>query len=333
MEAESAVPDFWGKGEHARQVMRRVASLRETVSVWRAAQREATGLVDLFALAQEEQDREMLEHLAVDAAGLNKKVGALELLLAFKSEHDSRNAILAIHAGAGGTESQDWAEMLLRMYLRWAERRGFTATILDLSPGEEAGVKSTQVEVVGAYAYGYLKSERGNHRLVRLSPYDANHARHTSFALVEVMPEADEVDVSINPDDLRIDFFRASGAGGQNVQKTSTAVRIVHVPTGITVAVQNERSQRQNRDAAMKILSTRLMQIELEKQAAEHAKLKGEHIAAEFGSRIRSYVLHPYKQVKDHRTSYESTDPDGVLGGDIDGFIAAFVTASVGKTT
>ena len=312
--------------------MRRVSLLRETLEVWRAVQRDATGLVDLLALAQEEQDREVLEHLAADAAALKKKIGALELELAFQGPHDARNAILAIHAGAGGTESQDWAEMLLRMFLRWAERRGFTAAILDLSAGEEAGIKSAQVEIVGSHAYGYLKSEKGNHRLVRLSPYDANHARHTSFALVEVMPEAEEVDVTINPDDLRIDFFRASGAGGQNVQKTSTAVRIVHVPTGTTVAVQNERSQRQNREAAMKILSTRLMQMELDKQAAEQAKIKGEHVPAEFGSRIRSYVLHPYKQVKDHRTGYESTDPDAVLDGDIDGFIAAFVTAAVGKS-
>ena len=311
--------------------MRRVSSLRETVEVWHAARRDATGLVDLLALAQEEQDREVLGHLAADAAALKKKIGALELELAFQGPHDARNAILAIHAGAGGTESQDWAEMLLRMFLRWAERRGFTATILDLSPGEEAGIKSTQVEIVGSHAYGYLKSEKGNHRLVRLSPYDASHARHTSFALVEVMPEAEEVDVSINPDDLRMDFFRASGAGGQNVQKTSTAVRIVHIPTGTTVAVQNERSQRQNREAAMKILSTRLMQMEMDKQAAEQAKIKGEHVPAEFGSRIRSYVLHPYKQVKDHRTGYESTDPEAVLDGDIDGFIAAFVTAAVGK--
>ena len=220
--------------------------------------------------------------------------------------------------------------MLLRMYLRWAERRGFDAAILDISHGEEAGIKSAHIDLKGKYAYGYAKSEKGSHRLIRLSPFDADHARHTSFALVEVMPEADPVEVTIDPDDLRFDYFRASGKGGQNVQKNSTAVRIVHGPTGITVSVQNERSQRQNREAAMTILASRLMRLELEKQAKEKARIKGEYVPAEWGNKIRSYVLHPYKMVKDHRTEHGSTDPDAVLDGDLDPFLGAYVRLMAG---
>lgn len=311
--------------------MRRLAELRETVETWRGLEKQARHLQELLDLSIAEGDRSLVEQIAAETSQLASRLSEIELQCAFQGDYDARDAILAIHAGAGGTESQDWAQMLLRMYLRWAERRGFTANILDLSPGEEAGIKSAQVEVKGRYAYGYLRSEKGVHRLVRLSPFDADHARHTSFALVEVLPEAEPVDVSINPDDLRIDFFRAGGHGGQNVQKTSTAVRIVHVPTGVTVSVQNERSQRQNREAAMTILLSRLMQLELAKRAEEQAKLKGEYVPAEWGNRIRSYILHPYKRVKDHRTGHESTDPDAVLDGDLDGFMAAYITASVGQ--
>ena len=220
--------------------------------------------------------------------------------------------------------------MLLRMYLRWAERRGFAAAVLDISHGEEAGIKSAHIDLKGKYAYGYAKSEKGSHRLIRLSPFDADHARHTSFALVEVMPEADPVEVTIDPDDLRLDYFRASGKGGQNVQKNSTAVRVVHEPTGITVSVQNERSQRQNREAAMTILASRLMRLEMEKQAKEKARLKGEYVPAEWGNKIRSYILHPYKMVKDHRTEYGSSDPDAVLDGDLDPFLGAYIRLMAG---
>jgi len=251
----------------------------------------------------------------------------------FSGPHDERTAILAVHAGAGGTESQDWAEMLLRMYLRWAERQGYKTQVLDMSPGEEAGIKSALVEISGACAYGYLKAERGVHRLVRISPFDAAHARHTSFALVEVLPEAEQgVDIIINQDDLRIDVFRAGGHGGQSVQKNSTAIRITHLPTGTVVVCQNERSQLQNRESAMKVLHARLMQIELKKKADEQAKLKGQHIPAEWGNQIRSYVLHPYRMVKDHRTEYETSDTAAVLDGALEPLLEAYLLSTVGGT-
>ena len=314
--------------------MRQLSELRDTVTVWRGLEQDASHLEELFALSEEENDREFQRQLAADAAELDGRLDQLELQLAFRGEHDRRSAILSIHAGAGGTESQDWAEMLLRMFLRWAERRGFQVSVLDISAGEEAGIKSAQVEVNGKLAYGYLKSEKGVHRLVRLSPFDADHARHTSFALVEVMPEAEaDVDIVVSSDDLRIDYFRAGGKGGQNVQKNSTAVRLVHLPSGTTVSVQNERSQKQNREAAMKILVSRLLQQELARRAEAQAKIKGEYVPAEWGNKIRSYVLHPYKLVKDHRTSYEATDTDAVLDGDLDGFIAAYITESLGPAS
>ncbi len=256
----------------------------------------------------------------------------LEFQLAFSGKYDVRNAILTIHAGAGGTESQDWAQMLLRMYLRWAERRGYKARILDISQGEEAGIKSAIVEVSGEYACGYLKSEHGVHRLVRLSPFDADHARHTSFVLVEVMPEAEAgVDVKIAPDDLRTDVFRSSGPGGQHMQKTSSAVRLTDLPTGLVVTCQNERSQHLNKETALKILETRLLELELTKRAEERVKLKGKRIAAGWGNQIRSYVLHPYKMVKDHRTDYQASDTEAVLDGELDDFITAYLRFSMGK--
>ena len=256
----------------------------------------------------------------------------MELELAFSGEYDSRNAILQIHAGAGGTESQDWAEMLLRMYLRWSERRGYKAEILDESRGEEVGIKNVTVGISGEYAFGYLKSEHGVHRLVRLSPFDSDHARHTSFVLVEVMPEAEEnVDVKIAAEDLKIDTFRSSGAGGQNVQKVSSAVRITHLPTGIVVTCQTERSQLQNKAIAIKILYSRILEMELEKQAEERAKLKGKRIEAGWGNQIRSYVLHPYKMVKDNRTDHETSNTEAVLNGELDGFITAFLRSIVGR--
>ena len=308
--------------------MRRISELRDAVGVWRKLELEAGHLSELLDLAEHEDDREIKS----EASEITVQLDRLEFNLALSGPYDGRNALLSIHAGAGGTESQDWAEMLLRMYLRWAERCGFDATLLDMSHGEEAGIKSVQVELKGKYAYGYAKSEKGSHRLVRLSPFDADHARHTSFALVEVMPEAEPVEVTIDPDDLRTDYFRASGKGGQNVQKNSTAVRVVHEPTGGTVSVQNERSQRQNREAAMTILASRLMRLELEKQTKEQAKLKGDYIPAEWGNKIRSYILHPYKLVKDHRTEFESTDPDGVLAGDLDPFVRAHVSHRAGES-
>jgi len=256
----------------------------------------------------------------------------MELERAFSGEYDDRNAILSIHAGAGGTESQDWAQMLMRMYLRWAERRGYQAEVLDVSPGEEAGIKSAVIDVSGDYATGYLKSEHGVHRLVRLSPFDADHARHTSFALVEVMPEAEaDVDVKIAPEDLKVETFRSSGPGGQHMQKTSSAVRLTHLPTGLTVSCQSERSQHQNKEIAMKIMFSRLLEVELERRAEARAKIKGKRIAAGWGNQIRSYVLHPYKMVKDHRTDYQTSDTEAVLDGELDGFVSAYLRSILGE--
>jgi peptide chain release factor 2 len=241
--------------------------------------------------------------------------------------------LLSIHAGAGGTESQDWAEMLMRMYLRWSEAGGYKASLVDQTEGEEAGLKSVTLEIEGEYAYGYLKAERGVHRLVRISPFDANSRRHTSFALVEVVPDINsDIELEIKPEELEIDVYKSAGAGGQNVQKNSTAIRIKHLPTGIVVTCQNERSQTQNRETAMRILRGRLYDIELKKQEEEQARLKGKHIEAGWGNQIRSYVLHPYKMVKDHRTSFEVGNAEGVLDGRLDGFIAAYLRHTIGET-
>ncbi|MCL5951977.1 MAG: peptide chain release factor 2, partial [Chloroflexi bacterium] len=247
-------------------------------------------------------------------------------------EYDHNNAILSVHAGAGGTESNDWAQMLMRMYLRWADARGFKTEILEEMPGDEAGIKSVTIQVMGEYAYGRLKAERGVHRLVRLSPFDANHRRHTSFALIEVMPEIDEtVEVEIKPEDVRIDIYHASGHGGQNVQKVATAVRLTHVPTGIVVTCQNERSQLQNKENAFKVLRSRLVELEIEKREQAKARIKGQHVEAGWGNQIRSYVLHPYQMVKDHRTEYETSRTDLVLDGDLDAFIEAYLRSQVGQ--
>ena len=245
-------------------------------------------------------------------------------------QYDSGDAILAIHAGAGGTDSQDWAEMLLRMYSRWAEAQGFTAEVIDMTQGEEAGIKSVTIAIGGSYAFGYLRSEKGVHRLVRLSPFDAAHRRHTSFALVEVLPQVamDSPEVPVDPGDVRIDVFRSSGAGGQNVQKNSTAIRLTHIPTGIVVTCQNERSQMQNKAVAMQVLRSRLLQIQQAKQEAEIAVLKGDYTKAEWGSQIRSYVLHPYQMVKDHRTDFEVGNSQAVLDGALNGLMEAYLRMS-----
>ncbi len=311
--------------------MRQLAEVNGVVQRWREVECRANDLAELAQLSFEEGDRSLETEIASELERVTSRLEEMEFELLFTGEYDERNAILAVHAGAGGTESQDWAEMLLRMYLRWAERRGHQADVLEVSYGEEAGVKSATIEVKGGYAYGWLKSERGVHRLVRLSPFDADHARHTSFALIEVLPEAEEeVEVEINPEDLRIETFRASGPGGQNVQKTSSAVRITHLATGTVVVCQNERSQLQNKETAMRILRSRLLDLELARRAQEQARLKGEHIAAAWGNQIRSYVLHPYKMVKDHRTGYETSDAAAVLDGDLDGFISAYLKSAIG---
>ncbi len=330
LEITSAKPDFWLDQTKAQDTMRRLAEQKKTVEQWRGMEKRVADLAELAHLTEED------ESLQVEIQSETEKAEAaldkLEFQLAFSGEYDRRNAILTVHAGAGGTESQDWAEMLMRMYLRWAERHGYQAEILESTQGEEAGMKSVLIEVAGDYAYGYLKAEHGVHRLVRLSPFDADHARHTSFALVEIMPEAKaDVDIEIGPDDLKVETFRSSGPGGQHMQKTSSAVRLTHLPTGLVVTCQSERSQYRNKEIAMKILRSRILELELEKRAEEKAKLKGKRIAAGWGNQIRSYVLHPYKMVKDHRTDYQTGDPDAVLDGELDGFLAAYHRSGLGR--
>ena len=310
--------------------MRQLAEKSRVVQRWRELESKLADLSELSDISEE--DDTMQADVEKEVNELAAYLDELEFELSFSGEYDARNAILAIHAGAGGTESQDWAEMLMRMYLRWAERRGYQTEVLDISPGDEAGVKSTVIAVNGEYATGYLKSEHGVHRLVRLSPFDADHARHTSFALVEVMPEAEgDIDLQIAPDDIKVETFRSSGPGGQHMQKTSSAVRITHVPTGMVASCQSERSQFMNKDIAMKILGARLLERELEKREEERAKLKGRRIEAGWGNQIRSYVLHPYKMVKDHRTNYETGNPEAVLDGELDDFITACLRSSMGK--
>jgi peptide chain release factor 2 len=312
--------------------MRRIAEDREQVDVWRSLETQARDLGTLLELAEAEADAGVAEEVAREADELAARLDEMELALALSGEYDRRDAILAVHAGAGGTDSQDWAQMLQRMYLRWADGRGFRAEVLDTSEGEEAGVKSVTLAVDGEYAYGYLRSEKGVHRLVRLSPFDSAHRRHTSFALVEVYPQVErDSEIVVNPADLRVDTFRSAGAGGQNVQKNETAIRITHLPTGIVVTCQNERSQTQNRENAMRVLRARLLDLQREQQEAELARLKGAHVKAEWGSQIRSYVLHPYQMVKDHRTGHESSNATAVLDGNLDGFMESYLRESLGR--
>ncbi len=330
LEQQAIEPGFWDNSLEAQTIMRRLARLHATSTTWRGLAARIQSTLELIDLALESQDFSMAEDIATECQSLSEEAQQHEFELVLSGEYDDNPAILAIHAGAGGTDSQDWAEMLLRMYTRWAEQRRFKCQLLDLSDGEEAGIKSATLEIIGPHAYGYAKSERGVHRLVRLSPFDSAHARHTSFALVEVLPEAgDEVNVTVDPDDLEIDTFKASGAGGQHVQKNSTAVRMKHLPSGIVVSCQNERSLTQNKEAALKILKARLMERELARKAEERERLKGDHISAGWGNQIRSYVLHPYKLVKDHRTAHESTNPEAVLAGELDGFIKTYLLSSV----
>lgn len=332
MEELSSKPGFWEDVEGAQKVMQQLTRHKETVGLWRGLAKHISDLSELLELAAADDDAAMAEELARDIEKVEDELEDLEFRLAFSGPHDAGNAILSIHAGAGGTESQDWASMLLRMYLRWAESHRFKTEMLDSMPGEEAGIKSATVAVAGEYAFGYLKSERGVHRLVRLSPFDAAHRRHTSFVLVEVVPDLeDEIEVQINPDDLRIDTFHAGGHGGQNVQKNATAIRITHLPTGLIASCQNERSLAQNRAMAMKVLRGRLYALEDAKREEERARLKGKHVSAGWGNQIRSYVLHPYHMVKDLRTDHEVGNTDAVLDGDIDSFMHSYLESLVGE--
>ena len=313
--------------------MRRMAGLKDELESWTGLESSARDLGELLDLALAESDESLTLELSGEVVELGSTLEELEFRLMLSGEYDDHNAILALHAGAGGVDSQDWAQMLMRMYLRWAERRGFKAEVLDVSPGDEAGIKSALMQISGLFAYGYLKAEKGVHRLVRISPFDGNHARHTSFALAEVMPEVESGgEITVGPDDIRIDTFRAGGHGGQSVQKNSTAVRITHLETGVRVSCQNERSQHQNKEIAMRILVSRLLELQRQKEAEELAKIKGEHISPEWGNQIRSYVLHPYQMVKDHRTEHTVSDTSTVLDGDLDEFVMSYLRSTVGDT-
>ncbi len=303
--------------------MKKATALRDESESWRFF---STQLNDLLELA-EMGDESMIAELEAEVDALEKDLDQRAFQAMLSGKYDQEDALLAIHAGAGGTDSQDWAEMLQRMYLRWAEKRKYKADILDLTVGEEAGIKSVTIAVSGDYAFGYLRSEKGTHRLVRISPFDSANRRHTSFALVEVLPQIsdDNLEIKIDAKDLRVDVYKSSGAGGQSVQKNSTAIRLTHLPTGVVVTCQNERSQLQNRENAMKVLRARLAELEEAKQKKELDELRGEYTKAEWGSQIRSYVLHPYHMVKDHRTNFEMGNTDAVLDGDLEQFMEAYL--------
>ncbi len=329
MEMLSLKSDFWDDQAKAREMLQKKTKLAEKVDNWKIFSNNINDIEHLLAIALQEKDDQVLIDLSAELDHLDSLVRQDELKMMLSSEQDPMNAIMAINAGAGGTEAQDWVEMLLRMYLRWAEKRGFTTNIIDTLPGDEAGIKSVSFTLEGEYAYGYAKAEIGIHRLVRISPFDASARRHTSFASVFVYPEVDDdIDIEIDEKELRIDTFRAGGKGGQHVNKTDSAVRITHLPTGIVVQCQNERSQHKNKSMAMKYLKSRLYEKELQQRndkIKEENKLKKD-IA--WGSQIRSYVLHPYKMVKDHRTNLENGNAGRVLDGDIDEFIQAYLMNS-----
>jgi peptide chain release factor 2 len=300
--------------------MKRLARLNERIEGWNKLIKSTADTIELAEMG----DEDFRPELETETTAIEKEVDRREFNAMLSGEYDRGDAIFAIHAGAGGTDSQDWAEMLQRMYLRWMEQHNYETNIIDMTPGEEAGIKSLTVAVSGRYAYGYLRAEKGVHRLVRLSPFDSNNRRHTSFAMVEVLPQVDDdIDIEINLNDLNIDTFKSGGAGGQNVQKNDTAVRITHIPTGIVASCQNERSQTQNRENAMKVLKARLLEIKEREKAEKLADLRGEYTKAEWGSQIRSYVLHPYQMVKDHRTDHETGNTQAVLDGGLDMFIEA----------
>jgi peptide chain release factor 2 len=320
LQTQTENPGFWQDGDRAQRVMKQLSSLKEEVSDWEEIRQRIDDTLELAQL----KDESLLPDLEPEVARIEAETEQREFTAMFSGKFDRNDALLAVHSGAGGTDSQDWAEMLERMYLRWAEAHKYETDILDFTEGEEAGIKSVTIAVNGLYAYGYLHPEKGVHRLVRLSPFDSAHRRHTSFALVEVLPQVDD------DDEIVIDVYRSSGAGGQNVQKNATAIRITHLPTGLVVTCQNERSQTQNRENAMRVLSSRLLVLKQQAQEEQLAELRGEFQKVEWGSQIRSYVLHPYQMVKDHRTNYETGNTQSVLNGDIDDFIEAYLRAQVG---
>ncbi len=317
-------PSVWEDQRRAQELGKRIARIESKIGTWESLWKEIHENLDMAALAEEEGDLSLVSDLSEAASNLADRVRDLELTTLLSGAYDARDAIVSLHAGAGGTESMDWVEMLYRMYTRWAERRGFKTEVLDMLPGEEAGLKSVSFAVKGDYPYGFLRSEKGVHRLVRISPFDANARRHTSFASVDVLPEmGEEDDIAINPEDLKIDTFRSSGAGGQNVQKVDSAVRLTHIPTGIVISCQNERSQYNNKVVAMRLLSAKLLALREEERRKEIDTLRGPQKEIAWGSQIRSYVFQPYTLVKDHRTGTEMGSVERVMDGDIDEFIYA----------
>jgi peptide chain release factor 2 len=323
LEQTSRASDFWNDSDTAQKTMQKIDSLKKVISPWRTLETEASELMELMVSLTENDP--MVSDIEKKTEELEKELASHESDIYLSGKYDSMPAILSIYAGAGGVDAQDWAEMILSMYLKYFERKGFAATVISKTDGTEAGIKNASIEVVGPFAYGLLKSERGVHRLVRISPYDADKARHTSFALVEVIPEITEIELDIPESDIKIDTFRASGHGGQGVNTTDSAVRLTHIPTGATVSVQNERSQLQNKQTALKILKSRVQAITDSEREKELKIIRGENMANEWGSQIRSYVIHPYQMVKDHRTNVETSDTQGVLGGDLDEFISAYL--------
>lgn len=327
LELKAGEPDFWNDIENSQKVLQRTKSLRSRIDNYNKLVGDCEDAITLAELGLDEGDETVLEEIRELHHDIHSRYEKMRLETLMKGEYDKNNAIITLHAGAGGTEAMDWVQMLFRMYSRWAEKNGFEIRVLDLLEGEEAGIKSVTASITGEYAYGYLKSEKGVHRLVRISPFDASGRRHTSFASMEVMPELDDsVEVEINPEDIKMDVYRSSGAGGQHVNKTSSAVRLTHIPTGIVVACQNERSQFQNRDMAMKMLKAKLLELKEQEQAEKLSQIKGEQMDIAWGSQIRSYVFCPYTLVKDHRTNYEDGNIQKIMDGEIDEFIQAYLS-------
>lgn len=328
LEQKASEPDFWNDTENSQKILQKIKSLRSKVERYNKLVSQWEDLITLCELGIEEQDESVIPEAVEGFKAFKKEFEALRLETLLTGQYDKNNAILTLHAGAGGTEAQDWVQMLFRMYTRWAEKKGFTVKVLDYLDGEEAGIKSVTFQVIGENAYGFLKSEKGVHRLVRISPFDASGRRHTSFASLDVMPELnDDIEVHINPDDLRIDTYCSSGAGGQHINKTESAVRITHIPTGIVVSCQSERSQFQNKDTAMKMLKAKLMELKERENKEKIEDLKGIQLEIAWGSQIRSYVFCPYTLVKDHRTNYEEINVDAVMDGELDGFINSYLSS------
>ena len=326
LEEETSDPNIWDDSDKARELIEKLNNLKDSTNNIISLKKEIEDNLEMVSLLEDEPDDDMLSSVEISLKNLLKNISNLELEVLLSGEYDKNNAILEVHSGAGGTEACDWASMLLRMYTRWCESKGYKVETLDVLDGDEAGIKRCSILVKGLNAYGYLKCEKGVHRLVRLSPFDANNKRHTSFASIEVIPEIDSnIDIDIKEEDLKIDVYRSSGAGGQGVNTTDSAVRITHIPTGIVVTCQNERSQIKNKEKALQILKGKLKLIEIEEQEKEMAKIKGESMNIDFGSQIRSYVMHPYSMVKDHRTNAETSNVSKVLDGDLDMFIEAYL--------